>query len=170
MKRALSVVGGLCAITLGMVGVSTAHADAPAPDQTGPCPRIQPIGGTSLTIPQELCVIHFDGEEVIILWGFDYNPSDNNLRAYTEMDPSNGAIHTQAEPLALGDNNGVLKTADGNSQSGPLVLETGAVNCHKPDGQYNSDLHYSIRWADGTVHPDDKTGLASAHLASVICT
>jgi hypothetical protein len=169
MKRALSVVGGLCAITLGMAGVGAAHADVPAPDQAGSCPGVNPIGGTDLTLDEE-CVIHFDGEEVVILWGFDYNPSDNNLRAYTNMDPSNGAIHTQAEPLALGDNNGVLKSKNGNSQSGPLVLETDAVSCHKPSGQYNSNLHFAIRWADGSLHPDDQTGENSEHAASVVCT
>jgi hypothetical protein len=97
-------------------------------------------------------------EYVDICWGFDYNPANNHLRGYAEMSASNGRIHVRAEPLNLGDRNGVLKSKRGNSQTGYLFLETDFVGCHYPNGVYISNLHYSIRWSDGSLTSGHETG------------
>lgn len=107
---------------------------------------------------------------VDIWWGYDYSPTTNNLRAWAKMDGgSSSAIHLQFEPLNLGDRNGVLASKTANSQNGVLEAETGAVSCHYPNGVYRSNLHYSIRWPDGTLTSKQQTGTFEAS-ASLICT
>jgi hypothetical protein len=160
MKRTLSLLGALCAITLSVLGGTPAYA-ASAPQNVRPAI-------TDLTVGYYGRVLGPNGEFVDIYWGFAYSSAANQLAAYGEMDPSDGAIHTQAQPLNLGDNNGVLESATFNSQSYGFALETGAVSCHKPNGLYNSNLHYSIRWSNSQV-TTGQTGDYPEHRASVIC-
>ncbi len=106
---------------------------------------------------------------VTVCRGFDYNPASNNLRGYGLMDGNDSRIHVQAEPLNLGDRNGVLASVTANSQTGLLEIDTGAVDCHRPNGIYRANMHYSIRWPDGALTSGQQTGQYEQP-ASVICT
>jgi hypothetical protein len=86
-----------------------------------------------------------------VTWGFDYNPANNNLRAYGQIWTDSGTTHVQFQPLRLGDRNGVLADKNANSQFGLLEVETAAVSCHKPAGVYRSKPYFSIRWPDGVL-------------------
>ena len=105
---------------------------------------------------------------VDIVWGFDYNPSTNHLAAYAQMASNSSSTHLQAEPLNLGDRNGVLKSKYANSQTGYLEIDTPVVGCHYPNGVYISNLHYSIRWPNGTLTSNQQTDQYTAS-ASFIC-
>ncbi|HVQ96749.1 MAG TPA: hypothetical protein VMU51_37380 [Mycobacteriales bacterium] len=105
---------------------------------------------------------------VTVCRGFDYNPASNNLRGYGLMDGNDSRIHVQAEPLNLGDRNGVLASVTANSQTGLLEIDTGAVDCHRPNGIYRANMHYSIRWPDGVLTGGQQTGQYEQP-ASVIC-
>jgi hypothetical protein len=124
--------------------------------------------GTNLTF-QYLGRKSHGGSTVDIWWGFDYSPADNHLRGWAEMDGNNSSIHLQAEPLNLGDRNGLLESTNANAQTGQLIVETDAVSCHFPNGIYRSNLHYSIRWPDGSLLSGQQTGQFEMS-ASVICT
>ena len=91
---------------------------------------------------------HGANYSITITWGFHYNTANNHLRAYARMAASSSATHVHAQPLNLGDRNGVLASTDVYSPNGLLDIETGAVSCHYPNGVYRSNLHYAIRWPD----------------------
>jgi hypothetical protein len=149
------------ALTMGVVLAGAGTAAAADTRPFGPAT-------TDLTfrLNDPFPVVH-GSSSVRIWWGFDYNPANNHLRGWGELSADNGSTHVQAEPLNLGDRNGVLKSTTANSQNGFLEVETDAVDCH-PNGVYISNLHYSIRWPDGTL-TSGQTGQFEA-AASLVCT
>ena len=157
-------VGLLVALCVCLAVPGTAMA---ASGGTTPATKVVRVGtpllgsAAATTNVNALCYLPAEqhgSEYVDICWGFDYNPANNHLRGYAEMSASNTRIHVQAEPLNLGDRNGVLKSKRGNSQTGYLFLETDYVGCHYPNGVYISNLHYSIRWSDGSLTSGRQTG------------
>jgi hypothetical protein len=122
-----------------------------------PAGTVRPLA-TRVTVTNPLIVKH-GRSTVTIRWGYDYNPANNHLRGYALMVSNNRRTHLQAEPLNLGDRRHVLKSARANSRTGRLLVETGAVSCHKPGGVYQSNLHYSIRWPNGEVSSLRQTGV-----------
>jgi hypothetical protein len=111
----------------------------------------------------------YNGDYVYIYWGYDYNRADNRLRAWGKMLPTNSSTRLQAEPLELDGRSSVLQSITGGTQSGTLELETAPVGCGGPSGYYNSNLHYSIRWPDGTVTDNQQTGASPYHSAVDVC-
>ena len=108
---------------------------------------------TNVTYGPEPLLEH-NGENVFLLWAYDYNPATNHLRGYVHV-LGIAATHVKIDPLNLGDNNGVLESATGYTvdlAANPLEFSTDPVDCHKDlDAEYILNVHYSIRWTDGTL-------------------
>jgi hypothetical protein len=152
-------------------GVATAQWVAPTEEQ----PTAHPAAADDAVRPlaTNLTYIYwgyweYGNDRVYIWWGYDYNPANNHLRAWARMFGNDNRIHVQAEPLNLGDRNGVLASKRANSQTGSLEVSTAAVDCHSPNGVYRSNLHYSIRWPDGRLTSNQQTGQFEAS-APAIC-
>ena len=171
-RRALAIVLAVASAlyTVLIAGVMSASAaDAPRLAHDGRADLASPIAPatTDLTFAGPI-VWTYGSWEVDIFWGYDYSPATNHLRAWAEMSSNSGSTHLQAEPLNLGDRNGVLASKFANSQIGFLETETDAVQCHSPNGVYLSNLHYSIRWPDGVLTAGQQTGRFEAG-ATAIC-
>jgi hypothetical protein len=176
-KRLAATLSMMLVAAVALAGVTASAANAQGRAPAGPAqPQAHPAGTSDGVKPLATNLTYrywgnwsYAGNTVDIWWGFDYSPATNHLRGWAEMSGSSTSIHVQAEPLNLGDRNGVLASARANSQTGFLEVSTAAVNCHYPNGVYLSNLHYSIRWPDGTLTSGKETGQFEAS-ASVICT
>jgi len=178
-RKAGVVLAAALATTLALAPAGSANATAQASAPQGPSQATAHVQMTEAhgrpgVLATNLTLVYwgywqYGSYTVDIWWGFDYNPATNHLRAYAEMSGNSSSIHVQAEPLNLGDRNGILASKYANSQTGFLAVSTAAVNCHYPNGVYRSNLHYSIRWPNGTLTSNQQTGRFEAS-ASLICT
>lgn len=147
-----------CVLLVVAGGAADAASTKPTPHRTSTVGTVRPAF-TNATIAYSTTWT-YRGDTVDVYWGFDYNPSraSKNIRALGILSGSNSRIHVQAQPIRLGDLNGVLDQTTANSQTGYLAAETAKVLVCHPAGTYVSNLYYSIRWPDGTLTDNQSTG------------
>jgi hypothetical protein len=78
--------------------------------------------------------------------GFDYNPTDNNLRAYGRIvrSASDGNTVHFSMKLVLGDGNGVISTVSSPVGVNSLTADSGATHCHLLNQGANYNVHVTF--------------------------
>jgi hypothetical protein len=178
MRIRRTFAAGLLAM-VAVVAVNTgatnaiAAADAGSADAASVCPgdSLGPNMILGYGTHVYYCDLSTEGPHaniVDVLWGFDYNPATNHLRAFALFTGTAvGTAIVSYTPLNLGDRNGVLKSTT-YPDAGSRFIETDPVSCHKQAGAYYlANAHLTIVWPNGqyTFPQTGQLGAAS----STIC-
>jgi hypothetical protein len=169
----VAVVAVNAGATNAIAATDAGFVDGGLADAASPCPGDTLGPGTFLGYGThvyycELSTVGPGANVVDVLWGFDYNPANNHLRAFALFTgTAEGIAIVSYTPLNLGDRNGVLKSTT-YPDAGSRFIETDPVSCHKQAGAYYlANAHLTIVWPNGQYTFPETGQLGAA--SSTIC-